>query len=173
MPGEGAPPLFRPPRDVEVIVRGVMFHGEHVLWCRSRERGHCYLPGGHVEPGESVAEALRREMLEEAGLTVEVGAVRMVAEHRYERGGAWHHEWIVHVAMSAGGVLKDGRTPPPPVESREAGLEFVWARPGAVVDVRPAWVVGWLAGALAGEGGRGGGGDVCWRSEGWGASGSA
>lgn len=31
------------------------------------------VPGGHVEPGESDAEATRREVLEETGLLVEVG----------------------------------------------------------------------------------------------------
>ncbi|SDF99954.1 NUDIX domain-containing protein [Pseudonocardia oroxyli] len=33
------------------------------------------MPGGRVEPGESDAQALVREMAEETGLTVEVGAL--------------------------------------------------------------------------------------------------
>jgi 8-oxo-dGTP diphosphatase len=33
------------------------------------------VPGGRVEPGESDAQALVREMAEETGLTVEVGAL--------------------------------------------------------------------------------------------------
>ena len=36
------------------------------------DNGHWGLPGGHVEPGESVAQATVREVLEETGCTVQV-----------------------------------------------------------------------------------------------------
>jgi ADP-ribose pyrophosphatase YjhB (NUDIX family) len=48
----------------------------HILLVRRREdpgRGLWSVPGGHVEPGESDAEALVREMHEETGLTVHPG----------------------------------------------------------------------------------------------------
>jgi 8-oxo-dGTP diphosphatase len=41
-------------------------------------------PGGKVEPGESDADALRREMLERLGADVEVGQLISFVSHPYE-----------------------------------------------------------------------------------------
>ena len=43
-----------------------------VLLTRREDNGRWCLPGGHVDPGESVEEACVREVLEETGLHVEV-----------------------------------------------------------------------------------------------------
>jgi mutator protein MutT len=40
---------------------------------RAPEAGHWSLPGGKVEFGESVADAVRREIREEVGLEIELG----------------------------------------------------------------------------------------------------
>jgi len=50
------------------------------------------LPGGHVEPNETVFEALRREWLEETGLEVDVGEFLFVQEGTRERGG--RRDWV-------------------------------------------------------------------------------
>jgi ADP-ribose pyrophosphatase YjhB (NUDIX family) len=44
-----------------------------ILLIQRTDNAHWGLPGGHVEPGESVAQATAREVLEETGCEIEVG----------------------------------------------------------------------------------------------------
>lgn len=71
-PREGG--VDRPVTDVAV---GVLFDADGRFLLTSRPPGKVYegyweFPGGKVEPGETVADALRRELQEEIGLTVGV-----------------------------------------------------------------------------------------------------
>ncbi len=52
----------------------VIFDGQHqkILLTRRADNGQWCVPGGRMEPGESVEECCRREVLEETGLEVEV-----------------------------------------------------------------------------------------------------
>jgi ADP-ribose pyrophosphatase YjhB (NUDIX family) len=47
--------------------------GAQILLMRRSDNGHWGLPGGYVEPGESVIAATRREVREETGYEIEVG----------------------------------------------------------------------------------------------------
>ena len=46
--------------------------GSELLLMRRRDNGHWGLPGGYVEPGESVAAAAAREVREETGVEIEL-----------------------------------------------------------------------------------------------------
>ncbi len=72
-----------------LVTAGVVRAGDKVLLAR-RKGGHLAgkweFPGGKLEPGEAPEEGLKRELLEELGLEVEVGDVCAVVYHVYETG---------------------------------------------------------------------------------------
>lgn len=121
------------PTRIEVIARGVMFHGERVLLCQSRKHGYYYLPGGHVEPGETAATALVREMQEEAAVDVIAGAAIRVEEHLFAQHGKARHEINVYMLMH---TASDPQT----IHSVEPDITFAWIALDAIeqADIRPA-----------------------------------
>jgi len=78
-----------------------------------------FLPGGHVEVGESVVRALARELVEELGVVVEVGPYVGAVEHQWPEGGPTHYE-VNHVFLVDGDVIADSSV------SLEDDLEFFW-----------------------------------------------
>lgn len=70
----------------EIIARGVCIQESKILLAYFREKGYFFLPGGHVEPGESVTASLEREVHEELGISTSAGNVISVFEH------AWKNE---------------------------------------------------------------------------------
>ncbi len=67
-----------------------------VLLHRRADNGYWALPGGRMNPGESIAEACAREVLEETGLRVRVG--RLIGVYSDPREGA--------IAVYPGGLLQ-------------------------------------------------------------------
>lgn len=134
------------PRHIEVIARGILTCRGHTLLCFAGpgvppliERAdhtlpYCYLPGGHIEPGEPAATALRREFLEECGLRISVRELVATAEHKFTRKRKIYHELLVvfRVERAGGGLT--------PIHSLERDISFAWVphRLISKLDYRPA-----------------------------------
>ena len=78
--------------EIETIARGVCVKDGKVLLCRGKGAASTYLPGGHIEFGETGAEALVREMKEETGLDSTVGKFLGVVESTFLQHGEKHCE---------------------------------------------------------------------------------
>ena len=102
---------------IETIARGVCVRGGRLLVCRAKGAKSCYLPGGHVEFGETGRQALVREMEEEAGLRATTGDFLGVVENSFEQHGRPHAEINLVYAMS---IAADE------VDSREDWISFEW-----------------------------------------------
>lgn len=79
-------------KGVRLVAAGLILRGDTVLICQLRPDQPMALqwefPGGKLEPGETAAEALRRELDEELGIQAEVGAQVTRIRHTYRNGGA-------------------------------------------------------------------------------------
>lgn len=66
--------------DVRVAI--VILKEDKILLVQHKKRGRKYwlLPGGRVEFGETLLEAIQREMLEEANIKVEVGNLLFISD---------------------------------------------------------------------------------------------
>ncbi len=81
-----------------VGVGAVLIHeGKVLLIRRGKEplRGRWLVPGGTVEIGETLEEALVREVLEETGLTVEPRGLIGVFDRIHREGGAVRYHYVI------------------------------------------------------------------------------
>ena len=121
----------RAPRARRVVVRpyperpvvgvgAVVLDGARVLLIKRGNaplKGQWSLPGGGVEVGETLEQAVAREVLEETGLTIEVGPIVEVLDRisRDGDGRVEHHFVLVDfVCRPTGGVLRARRMPRTP-----------------------------------------------------------
>ena len=104
-------------KSIEILARAVIVRRGRILLCRRKAADYLFLPGGHVEFGEIVENALRREIKEELGVRFFILSFMGVEQEMYKRKGIMSHEINF-------GFL--GRIAKTHVQSLEDEYEFQW-----------------------------------------------
>ena len=115
-------------KHIETIARGVCIADGKVLLCLPKDRSYSYLPGGHIEFGETGREALVREMKEETGLDATAGELLGVVESSFVQKGEKHCEINLIYEMSLVSRLSSSA----PVAAQESWICFDWVDCGKI-----------------------------------------
>ena len=123
----------------EVAVGILIRKSDDALLLSTRPAGKPYagyweFPGGKVEAGESIEEALRRELHEELGITIDSAAVWKVTEHDYPHALVRLH-WCKVTAWTGELEMREGQA----MRWQQLPLDVAPVLPGAIP------VLGWLA----------------------------
>ncbi len=121
---------------IETIARGVCVRDGKLLLCRAAGGSSTYLPGGHIEFGETGRQALVREVKEELGVESSTGQFLGVVENSFLQHGKPHAEinLVYELKLETGngergtgnGEWGTGNGVLPALQSREAWIEFEW-----------------------------------------------
>lgn len=127
-----------------VAVRAVLLHNDRLLlvnaWADPKRTLWC-APGGGVEAGQSLPDNLRREVMEETGLTIQVDAPCLVNEFHNPDNGFHQIEVFFRCRLLAGEISPDWEDPEKIVTKRRwftrDEVALTWLKPSRLPDV--AW----------------------------------
>ncbi len=103
-----------PPYPIPAVAALVIKEDKVLLVKRGCEpsKGFYSLPGGAIELGESIEEALKREVLEETGLSIEIlnlYTVTSYVERDCEGRVKYHYVIIVYLARARDEIARPGK----------------------------------------------------------------
>ena len=113
---------------IETIARGVCVVDGNILLCKAKGGKTTYLPGGHIEFGETGRQALVREIKEELGLDSSTGAFLGVVENSFLQHGAPHSE--INLVYELSLAKRE-------IQAQEDWIEFEWRPLSDLGDLLP------------------------------------
>lgn len=140
------------PTEIRLSVSAVVWEsgpGSQLLLMRRSDNGHWGLPGGYVEPDESVAHAAAREVAEETGVEIEVGRLIGVYSDPARQVIAYpdgHRVQAVNLCFEATPVAQG--EPTTPEETLETGYFPPKALPSPFVPIHQVRIDDAALGAL-------------------------
>ncbi len=101
-------------RPIRLAARALILHDDQLLLVNAYPGAMSDLwcaPGGGVESGTSLHDNLKREVMEETGLTISVGAPALINEFHDPRSGFHQVEIFFHCQILAGQIDQAWRDP--------------------------------------------------------------
>lgn len=114
------------------LARAIIIKDGKVLLAQAKGYKNTFLPGGHIEFGESAKDALIRELAEELGLKCEVSQFLGLVEHKWEKRGVLHCEINQVFEVNCSELHSDTS----PI-AEEGHLEFFWADSTQLESLQP------------------------------------
>ncbi len=143
---------MNPQANIHVLSRGVLVDDGHILVCKTLDINppFYFLPGGHIENGESAEQTVKREILEETGQACQVGKLLGCLEYSFEPGHSsicHNHEYNFFFLVNSPS-LKVGQAIP----QMEKHIKVLWHpmekikdidfRPEPLKALLPKWISG-------------------------------
>lgn len=131
---------------IHILARAVIIQENHILVCHTQDMNpnYYFLPGGHVEVGESAEVAVLRELKEEGGIVGTIKRFLGCFEHSF-KGKCHFHEYNLYFQVVAGpfDLQKD-------IPQLEPHIKLVWVpldtldtldfRPDPLKILLPSWL---------------------------------
>ncbi len=137
-------------KNIHTLARAVIIDQGHILLAHhpSWKQGHYYLPGGHIEHGESAQQSVLRELDEEMGLSFTIQRFLGCLEYSFQANlgtKVCHTHEYNFLFLATSSELKAGVIPP----QKEEHVAFAWIPlenlastnllPTPLIQLIPAW----------------------------------